>query len=359
MGVYLRGRFYWYKRTIDGVAYYRSLTIKKGQESMLSERITQIDDQITAEHCGLPVPISAGSISLSEFIEIYKKRKAGKGSLDRDIQRLNFAAELMGDKRIRAYGKDDFQKLEEKLFAKKRAPSTVNRYFQVLHHLFDIAIKERAIAKNPLADFEYFIEDESRGHALSNEEIKALLDNLRRIRDNAKVNEHVKAVLYDLVLFGLYTGARLSEIIFLRHDHIKGDVVRLKISETKFRKRGKRSSIKEKLIYLSPEALAIVGRQKKNRDGFVFPLQRRDSRVISKAIHTMRKDLGVKDFSFHSLRHTFISRAASLGDTATIRSLVGHSDYRTTLRYTHPEESKKRKITTKIGTRIRSLVVND
>ncbi len=33
---YLRGRYYWYKRTLDGVCYYKSLKIKKGWESMLS-----------------------------------------------------------------------------------------------------------------------------------------------------------------------------------------------------------------------------------------------------------------------------------------------------------------------------------
>ena len=147
--------------------------------------------------------------------------------------------------------------------------------------------------------------------------------------------------------------------MFLRHDQVDGDVIKLKISETKFRKRGKRSSIKQKLIYLSPEAVAIISRQKKSPDGFVFPLPRRDSRVISKAIHTMRKDLGVKDFSFHSLRHTFVSRATSLGDTATVRSLVGHSDYRTTLRYTHPESAKKREITTNLGTQFKILDTSD
>jgi hypothetical protein len=38
MGVYLRGRYYWYKRMIDGVCYYKSLKVKKGQETMLSAR---------------------------------------------------------------------------------------------------------------------------------------------------------------------------------------------------------------------------------------------------------------------------------------------------------------------------------
>jgi len=45
MGVYLRGRYYWYKRMIDGVCYYRSLKIKKGQETMLSARMAQVDEE--------------------------------------------------------------------------------------------------------------------------------------------------------------------------------------------------------------------------------------------------------------------------------------------------------------------------
>lgn len=47
---------------------------------MLSARMAQADEEIAAEHFGLPVPASAGSMTLSEFIEIYKKRKTGKGS---------------------------------------------------------------------------------------------------------------------------------------------------------------------------------------------------------------------------------------------------------------------------------------
>ena len=161
MGIYLRGRYYWYKRMIDGVCYYRSLKIKKGQESMLSARMAKVDEEIAAEHFGLPAPASAGSMTLSEFIEIYKKQKAGKGSLDRDLQRLSHAIELIGNKRIQAYGKDDFQDLETKLL-EDRQHSTVNRYFQVLHHLFCLAIKGRALRTKPLEDHEYFIEDVGR-----------------------------------------------------------------------------------------------------------------------------------------------------------------------------------------------------
>jgi len=83
---------------IDGVCYYRSLKIKKGQESMLSARMAQIDEEIAPEHFGLPAPASSGSTTLAQFIETYLKRKAGKGSLDRDIQRLTYASDLMENK---------------------------------------------------------------------------------------------------------------------------------------------------------------------------------------------------------------------------------------------------------------------
>jgi hypothetical protein len=36
MGAYLRGRWWWYKRMIEGHAYYRPLKIHKGQEPLLS-----------------------------------------------------------------------------------------------------------------------------------------------------------------------------------------------------------------------------------------------------------------------------------------------------------------------------------
>ncbi len=361
MGVYLRGRYYWYKRMIEGVSYYKSLKIKKGQESMLSARMAQADEEIAAEHFGLPSPASSGRLTFAEFIEIYKKRKAGKGSLEKDIQRLNLALEILGNKRLMAYGKDDIQALENALLEKKRAPATINRYMQVLHHMFDIAIQEKAVRANPLAGFEYFPEDTEGGRALSDEEIKQLLSELRAIRAAAKPNEHIKLVLYDMARVGLLTGARLSELIFLRHDQLEGDIARLKVSQTKFRKRGRRAVVKAKEIYFPPQALEIIKRQPKDPEGFVFPLQRREHRVISKSVHTLRaqKKITVPDFTFHYLRHTFVTRANEVGDLATVRDLAGHSDYRTTQVYTHPRAVEKRRVVTKLGTRFSKLYISD
>ena len=364
MGTYLRSKWYWYKRTIDKLPYYRPLKIKKGQENLMSERIAQADEEIVATHFGLRAPGTNRDILFSEFLPVYEKRKAGKGSLDKDLQRLRASMKAIGDKRLGNYTLDNFQDFEKALL-KGHAPSTVNRYIQALHHFFEIAIRERAVFKNPLEGFEYFVESASGRRALSDDEIRALLAALRVAHDQAVKGKRylpVHEVLLDVVLFGLYTGARLNEIVQLRRSDIHGDVVRLKISQVKYRRRGRQAPHKEKPIYLPAEALEIIERQPAQAgDDHVFFFRWRDRRAITKAIWQLAKTnaLGVPGFTFHWLRHTWITRASELTDTPTLRDMVAHSDMRTTLNYTHADEPKKKAVASKMGTIIRAVVASD
>ena len=362
MGAYLRGRWWWYKRMLGSRTYYRPLKIRKGQELFLSARIAQEDESIVASHYGLPCPASCRNVTLSEFIPVYKKRKAAKASLDRDLQRFNLALPIIGDKRLSNYTMDDFQELERKLLEGHEL-ATVNRYIQAFHHLFEIAVREKAVLVNPLVDYEYFIEDCSSRRALADDEISTLLASLHWIRAEALAGPRrmsVHEVLYDLVLFGLYTGARLSEIIGLKRMEIDGDIIRLPISRTKFRRRGRQTLVKIKRIFMPPEALEVVNRQVRAGE-YVFPLERRDPRVISKAIYQLRNQgrLGVADFIFHMLRHTWVSRATEITDGPTVQHMAGHTDYRTTLGYIHSDEPKMRAVASKMGTIIRSHDVKD
>jgi len=83
MGVYLRGNWYRYKKQIGGRTYYEALKIKRGQEYLLSARVKQVEDKITARHFGLPVSAS-GSIRFSEYVEKYLERKKQNKTVERD-----------------------------------------------------------------------------------------------------------------------------------------------------------------------------------------------------------------------------------------------------------------------------------
>lgn len=77
MGVYLRGRTYWFKRTIDGHVYSRSLNVRKGQELLLPETVKQMDLQVTAEHLGIPFRRQF-SITFAIYVEKHLKEEESR-----------------------------------------------------------------------------------------------------------------------------------------------------------------------------------------------------------------------------------------------------------------------------------------
>ncbi|KKO19815.1 MAG: phage integrase [Candidatus Brocadia fulgida] len=63
----------------------------------------------------------------------------------------------------------------------------------------------------------------------------------------------------------------------------------------------------------------------------------------SKHFSALFKQLGIDNFTFHNLRHSFASMQSDTGaDIVTTKELLGHSDITTTMRYSHKQIDVKR-----------------
>ena len=352
MGVFLRGRWYWYRRMIDGRRVYRSLKIKRGQEAMLSGRMRQVDDEITAAHFGLPAP-ARGAVRFSQYAKSYIDQKRHNKSAYQLRHRLSIVAELWPDLPLGQYSPAHVRELEAALFERKLKPATVNRYMELLRNLFNCAIEDGAANANPIRSYAPFAEEGER-RALSDDELGRIIEVARRMAE--KPLNGVQAVFLDMALLSLATGMRLGLIVNLRREYVRDDVLVVPISQTKSKRRGAGMGHGEKVkvIVLSSLAQAIIGRQIAS-DDYVFPLRWRNSNAIGLTILKIRKEAGIPDFTFHQFRHTASTFVGEHSSLAVAKAIRGHADLKTTLRYTHPGLAEQRASVAKLGTHLEEL----
>jgi integrase len=146
-----------------------------------------------------------------------------------------------------------------------------------------------------------------------------------------------------------------SSVLISLKRHIKGDIILYPISETKYRRRIYSQNSKFKAICINKIAYHILQRQQTKSD-YVFPLKRRHPSVIRKTIAKIRKLTGIKDFNFHQLRHTTSTLISSSVSLSSAKTILGHADLKTTMRYTHPGIEEQRKGVAKIGEIFSELV---
>ncbi|MFA9409443.1 MAG: tyrosine-type recombinase/integrase [Candidatus Dadabacteria bacterium] len=69
----------------------------------------------------------------------------------------------------------------------------------------------------------------------------------------------------------------------------------------------------------------------------VFTFKGKPIGSIRKAFKNSCNRAGIKNLTFHTLRHTFATRLVLSGvDLATVSKLLGHSTIQMTMRYSHP-----------------------
>lgn len=217
----------------------------------------------------------------------------------------------------------------------KTNPVAGNRALALLKHMFNLA--ERwglRTLTNPARQIDMFPE-RPRERLITAAELARLGTALENAQSNNTEHPSVVACIKLLIL----TGARLSEVLKLKWEHVdfERSVLRLPDSKTG-----------AKTIPLGAPALKVLsGLFERKQGDFVCPGHRPDTHFvgIQRPWRRIRNTAGLPDLRIHDLRHGFASMAAMSGDSLfLIGKILGHKQSSTTERYAHLQDDPVRAV---------------
>ena len=276
------------------------------------------------------LPCKKAIPTLKEYSKTYMEshRGAKENTLAMKQRGINALIAVLGDYPLNKITPFIIEKYRiERKEKDKVQDSSINLDVSILSNVFATAIKAGIIDKNPCKDVRRLKAIQTRDRVLSQPEIALLLDRLQG-KDRL------------MVLVGLFTGLRLGGVLGLSwHDiDFNNGVI------TSSHKTGKLVSIPVS-GYLSEELL----KQKESNSGDrVFEGREITNAVVaeySNHFSKLFKGLGIHNFTFHNLRHTFASLLqGELGIGAVVvQGMTGHSSLSMLQKYSHTGLDNKQK----------------
>ncbi|MFL6435991.1 MAG: tyrosine-type recombinase/integrase [Terriglobales bacterium] len=203
----------------------------------------------------------------------------------------------------------------------KLKPATLNRYRALLSLTYRLGMQNGKVSTNPARLVTQRRENNARIRFLSTEEETKLRQVIQQ-----KSLHHLPQL--DLAL---NTGLRQSEQYGLTWDCVSFERTSLTIPRSK--------NGETRHVPLNEAALAALEAVKAQTNGqpWVF-LNCFGQRLVNPRgwFEQAIKDAGIKDFTWHCLRHTFASRLTMAGvDLRTVQELMGHKTISMTVRYSH------------------------
>jgi integrase len=203
------------------------------------------------------------------------------------------------------------------------SPATKNRYKTVLSKAFQLALKSDRVTRNPARLVERRNEGDGRIRYLRADEEKRLKVAIKR-----RCPGHLPALV-----FALHTGLRKAEQFNLEWKDIDFDRRVIIVPHPK--------NDRSREVTMSDTCHRVLKDLFKGRpnDGRVFLSDRYKKQPISnvrKAFDSALIEAKIGDFTWHCLRHTFITRLVqACVDLRTVQYLAGHQSLAMTGRYAH------------------------
>ena len=269
----------------------------------------------------LPEKLRARAASFVELAQdALDYSRAHKVSYEDDVLRMKQVTEVFGSRAAHSITPQDI----ERWFASKQRwkPATCNRMKALFSLVYRLAIENGKVKVNPAHLVKHRRENNARTRFLtSEEEVK-----LRQI-----IGNHYPGRLPELEI-ALHTGMRRGEQYGLTWDCANFEQRVLTIARSKHGEK--------RHVFLNDTAISALqvlskfssGQGRIFTNGYTSEATKGAREWFEKCI----AEAGIKDFTWHCLRHTFASRLVMKGiDIRTVQELMGHKTIQMTLRYAH------------------------
>jgi integrase len=294
-----------------------------------------------AKRLAIPTVAQLCDRYLDEWAEVHKRPISIRD--DRAmIQKL--IKPKLGSKRVSDVEREDIIALHNSM---KVTPYRANRTLALLSKMFSLAVIDwKLCQENPCKGIARYAEQPRERH-LSPDELSRLADALAAYPSQSTA---------DAVRLLLLTGCRRGEALAMTWTQVDRE------PGAWWKPAANTKSNREHRVPLSPGALAVIEslrRRRKSDSPFVFPGRSRTERPaadLKKCWQTVSAAAEIADCRMHDLRHSFASLLVNGGySLPLIGALLGHTQTKTTARYSHLADKALREATERVDAQLAAL----
>ena len=273
------------------------------------------------------------------------KRRAGTTVHEYSGRFTRYVYPAIGKKRMDKVTIQDIENMLDDLVAKGLSKGTVRAVKNALSAMFSDAKKNRVIARNPVRDAEM-----PSMQAKQPKQYPSRLDVQKLLAKAASIEGDAERELGRILFMCAHTGARIGEIMAAKWSDLDLEAGTWTVISTVTRssegkrKVGSRTKTGEsRLVPLSAGLVQVLKLQQEyvsyvksmtgvwGEEGYVFPTSIGTFKDHNNLQKLLRKAYPEWKFTFHDLRHWFVSTGIEAGAAdVQIARLVGHKSTRTT-----------------------------
>lgn len=233
-------------------------------------------------------------------------------------------APYFGRMKLKDISNLDIERYKAKKIKENLSAKTINNHLSILRKSLNTALEWGIIKVSPV--IKKLKTPPQEYDFLTDEEAKRLISSAT---DKWR----------DMIAVTLGTGLRFGELIALRWEDI--DFTKTELTVRRAFAKGVLGSPKSNKIRHIPMSVVVQNTLQllNRRQGYIFTDNKGEPlRQVAciKKLHRIAKKADLRKIGWHCLRHTFASHLAQSGaDLIAIQGLLGHSDIRTTMRYSH------------------------